>query len=107
MNYSENFEKVNNAENIDDFEKSNYHESANFVFKFIFECIKCHKEFFFNNKFHKHFRQCNKKTKSQKLVAAHVITHVLVVKSINKLENYQKFAFRIHRYTIARDSLIL
>ena len=107
MNYSENFEKINNAKNIDDFEKSNYHESANFVFKFIFECIKCHKKFFFNNKLHKHFRQCNRKIKSQKLTAAHVTTHVPVVKSINKLKNYQKFAFRIYRYATARGSLIL
>ena len=101
MKYSKNFEKVNNAENIDDFEKKfSYHESVNFVIKFILKCIKYQKKFYFNNKLHKHFRQCNKitKTKSKKnfLTAVHVTTHIFVVKSINKLENYHEFAFKIH-----------
>ena len=74
MKYSKSLEKINNVENIDDFEKkfdseSSYHKSANFAVKFILKCIKFQKEFYFNNKFHKHFRQCNKFTqiKSKKI----------------------------------------
>lgn len=48
--------KANNAENL---KKSNNYESIYFInFELIVNCRKYDKEFFFNNKFHKHIKIC-------------------------------------------------
>lgn len=95
----------------------NDHESVHVVniIKLTLKCRKCSKEFFFNNKFHKHFKTCNhfetkmsrQMRQNQKSTTIHVITLIPIIKSINKAENHCDFVFRVHRYAIAKKSLIL
>lgn len=89
--------------------KLNNYESAYFVnIKLILECRRCSKEFFSNNKLHKHLKFCKREKSSQSnLVAVYVITLIFTVHSTNKIENYHEFAFRAHRYATAKETLVL
>ena len=104
-------EKTNNVDkNQSEF---NYESAHIIMLNLILKCRKCNKKFFFNNKLHIHLKTCNKLKntillrRDHKLAAAHIITNISVVKSINKIENYHEFVFRTHIYATAKKSLNL
>lgn len=77
--------------------------------QFILKCRSCKKQFFSNNKLHRHIKTShNRDTNAKSSKIIQIVFHVIlfVVKSINKAKNYRSFVFRSHRYAIAKKSLI-
>ena len=72
-------------------------------------CRRCNLEFYFNNKLHKHLRNCNKiiSRKTQKKSSMHVmISQILVIESTNKQKNFHGFVFRTHHYVTVKEILL-
>ena len=71
-------------------------------------CRRCNSKFYFNNKFHKHLRICNRETspKIKKNALTHIIiSHISVIESTNKQKNFHGFAFRTHHYATVKKAL--
>lgn len=93
--------------NLADF---NSYESAHFMTsKLTLDCRRCNKEFYSNNKLHRHLRTCHKTEPRTIHVEAmtHMTTLIPVMESANKKKEYNGFAFRTHHYASVKGSLVL
>ena len=85
--------------------------SAHIISQIILKCRNCDKNFFFNNKFHKHIKLIHKIEKISKFflttTSINMITSIQIIDFTNKTKNYREFVFKSHRYAIVKNSLIL
>ena len=85
--------------------------SAQIISQFILKCQNCNKNFFSNNKFYKHIKFFHKIEKiSQKILkitSINIIALIQIIDFTNKTKNYREFVFKLYRYAIVKNSLIL
>ena len=73
-----------------------------------FACKRCDQEFYFNNKLHKHLKDCKKprKKKPQNFeTTTYSISNIPIFESNSRRKKFHEFAFRKHHYVIVKTSL--
>lgn len=73
------------------------------------ECKRCNRQFYFNNKLHRHFRDCKitEKSKHDQIIANVMTALASMMNSAYKREDFHDFAFRTHQYASMKGILTL